>query len=53
MNIIGNTMGGSSEQEDDQLQNKIIKKVIPEVTIPKTHRLKLSYTRTTDDEDDN
>ena len=52
MNIIGNTMGGSSEHEDDQLQNKIIKKVIPEVTIPKSHRLKLTYTKTTEDDDD-
>ena len=52
MNIIGNTMGGSSEHEDEQLQNKIIKKVIPEVTIPKSHRLKLSYTKTTEYEDD-
>jgi hypothetical protein len=52
MNIIGNTMGGSSEHEDDQLQNKIIKKVIPEVTIPKSHRLKLSYTKTHDEEED-
>ena len=52
MNIIGNTMGGSSEHEDDQLQNKIIKKVIPEVTIPKSHRLKLTYTKTTEDDDE-
>lgn len=52
MNIIGNTMGGSSEHEDEQLQNKIIKKVIPDVTIPKSHRLKLSYTRTDNDDDD-
>ncbi len=51
MNIIGNTMGGSSEHEDEQLQNKIIKKVIPDVTIPKSHRLKLNYTRTENDED--
>ena len=52
MNIIGNTMGGSSEHEDDQLQNKIIKKVIPEVTITKSHRLKLTYTKTTEDDDE-
>lgn len=43
MSIIGNTMGGSTEEEDEQLQNKIIRKLIPDVTIPKNHRFKLTY----------
>lgn len=43
MNIIGNTMGGATDEEDEQLQNKIIRKVVPEVTIPKTERFKIVY----------
>lgn len=43
MNIVGNTMGGATDEEDEQLQNKIIKKVVPEIHIPKGPRFKLLY----------
>lgn len=44
MNIINNAMGGSSDQENEQLQNKIIKRVAGEVTIPKNStRFKMIY----------
>jgi hypothetical protein len=43
MNIISNTMGGATDEEDEELQNKIIKKVAPEVQVPKTNRFKLMY----------
>jgi ABC-type sulfate transport system substrate-binding protein len=48
MNIIGNTMGGATDEEDEQLQNKIIRKVVPEVTIPKTDRFKIVYSTRND-----
>lgn len=48
MNIIGNTMGGSTEEEDEQLHNKIIRKIIPEVTIPKTEKFKIVYSTRSD-----
>ena len=43
MNIISNTMGGATDEEDEELQNKIIKKVAPEVQVPKNNRFKLMY----------
>ncbi len=52
MNIISNTLGGSSDMEDDQLQNKIIKKVMPEVIIPKSHKLKITCKSSDDNEGD-
>ena len=52
MNIISNTLGGSSDMEDDQLQNKIIKKVMPEVVIPKSHKLKITCKSSDDNEGD-
>ena len=43
MNIISNTMGGATDEEDEELQNKIIKKVAPEVQVPKNNRFRLMY----------
>ena len=43
MTIVGNTMGGATDEEDEDMQNKVIKKVVPEIHIPKGPRFKLLY----------
>lgn len=41
--IIDNALGGKDDKEDEQLENKVIKKVGSEVTIPKRMRFKMIY----------
>ena len=41
--IIDNALGGKDDKEDEQLENKVIKKVGGEVTIPKRMRFKMIY----------
>jgi hypothetical protein len=43
MNIIGNAMGGATDEEDEQLHNKVIRRVVPEINIPKHSRNKMVY----------
>lgn len=41
--IIDNALGGKDDKEDEQLENKVIKKIGGEVTLPKRMRFKMIY----------
>ena len=41
--IIDNALGGKNDKEDEQLENKVIKKIGEEVTLPKRMRFKMIY----------
>tara|TARA_Y100000816_G_C26107894_1_gene589536 strand:- start:387 stop:1490 length:1104 start_codon:yes stop_codon:yes gene_type:complete len=43
MKIVDNALGGSTDEEEKTLQNKVVKKIASEVTIPKSLRFKLIY----------
>lgn len=43
--IMNNALGGANDQEDEYLQNKIVKKVLPDVMVPKALRFKMLYNK--------